>query len=798
MTRRSLLLPAAAGSVFATMFALVQVFEHQTWLLPSIVSIGVAFGIGWAGRRLDVPAVLAPALSLLGMVTTLGLLFHADTTLAGLPTAATLRAIGESLAQAVTDVKVLAAPVLPTDALTLLATAGVFHIALVVDLIVFRARRPVAAGLPLLLLFLIPTAMAEDAAVWPFVLAAAGYLGLLVAEGRDRARSWGRRLTGIDVLDDTADVSHVARVGRRIGTAAIGVALCVPLALPSVGEGLFTGTGGLGGRGGGGNRTARAINPIVDIKGQVHAKEIVEMLRVRTDQPGGAYLRLTSLDRFNGALWDLSEQKADSDNRVGGDRRVPLPREVTAGIPLREARFDIESPGLDSSWLPVPYIPSVVDVDDDGDWRYEDIGLAVFSARRKTEGLSFSVTALQPNPSPDQLRVEAPIPPDIVARYLAVPERTPPLAEQILREVTEGKTTAYDRAYALNEYFFASGGFTYDLEVQPGHSSEALSTFLRNKRGYCEQFAAAMAYLSRLAGIPARLVVGFTPGTQNPDGTWVITNKDAHAWPELYFPSAGWVKFEPTPRNGLERPSYLPAPAQVPDGNDPVPGEDPTASPTPEPSASPTAPPGGRREADENGDVASPPEEALGGPRGGGRSGIPLAPLLVVLALAVLATPTAVAAATRRRRARGAGDHLARTHVAWAGLSDAAEDAGYPLRAADSPRAAARRLVADASLTGEIADEVHRIARAEERARYARSAEPVDGLDAGVRAVRRTLLAALPPARRARAMLFPASSLRRTFAWFRATSERVERVRTAFWRRAGEVVLRRRAATGRA
>ena len=56
-----------------------------------------------------------------------------------------------------------------------------------------------------------------------------------------------------------------------------------------------------------------------------------------------------------------------------------------------------------------------------------------------------------------------------------------------------------------------------------------------------------MALFARLLGIPARVGMGYTAGSQLADGSWVVQTKDAHAWPELYFDGVGWLRFEPTP-----------------------------------------------------------------------------------------------------------------------------------------------------------------------------------------------------------------------------------------------------------
>jgi transglutaminase-like putative cysteine protease len=773
-----MLLPAAVGAVLATMLSLSQVFLHQRWLAPSLVATGVAFGVGWVARRLDVPGVLSPALSVLALVALLGLLFHRDATAFGLPTAATLRAIGESFAQAGRDIKEQAPPADPTAALTLLATSGVFAVAAIVDLVVFRVRRPVAAGLPLLALFLVPTSMADKAATWPFVVASAGYLGLLVAEGRDRARGWGRRLSGIDAFDDVTDVSHVARVGRRIGTAAVGIAICVPIAVPSVGRGIFDGSGAGPFGPGKGSSSATVVNPIVKIRDQLLDEDTRALFTVRTDDP--QYLRLTTLNTFDGAQWQLDQQNARPSHRLSGDHRIPAPGEIS-GITTVERHYELSIGSLKVRWLPLPYVPSTVDAD--GDWRWEATGLAVFSTSDDSEGKHVTATVRLPQPTPDQLRATGPIPAE-VQPFLALPDFNPSLATTVVDTVTKGKATAYDKAVALNDYFYAHGGFTYDLNPAVDTSQDPITTFLENKRGFCEQFAGTMAYLARLAGIPARVVVGFTPGSSESGGALLVTNKDAHAWPELYFPHAGWVRFEPTPRS--ERvivPGYALPPS--------TPNQPTTQDPgTPKPSAQPSAgPTGGPKQLDQ--DVPEPGgDPAAAGRRNAGS--VPLVPLALLVVLLGLALPSTVGALTRRRRRSGAVDHLGRIHAAWASLADAAEDTGHPLHAADSPRAAARRLVTEGSLTGDPAAEVSRLAAAEERARYARSAAPVDGLDASVTVVRRALRASLSPVDRVRSTVLPASSLRRIGGGVRGFGERVERARDALGAWASGLLRRRK------
>jgi transglutaminase-like putative cysteine protease len=96
---------------------------------------------------------------------------------------------------------------------------------------------------------------------------------------------------------------------------------------------------------------------------------------------------------------------------------------------------------------------------------------------------------------------------------------------------------------------------------RPPFGADVLAWFLLDyKRGYCNYSATAEVILLRSAGIPARLVVGFSQGERAPGQRNVLTVKqnDAHAWPEVYFPGIGWVEFEPTTSlEGITRPSGI-------------------------------------------------------------------------------------------------------------------------------------------------------------------------------------------------------------------------------------------------
>jgi transglutaminase-like putative cysteine protease len=138
--------------------------------------------------------------------------------------------------------------------------------------------------------------------------------------------------------------------------------------------------------------------------------------------------------------------------------------------------------------------------------------------------------------------------------YLQVPEKMPLRVRKLAEEITSNFSNDYDRVKAIESYL--QENYRYDLDIPPFPSSrDAVDYFLfESKKGYCEHFASAFVILCREAGIPARLVTGYLATDYNPfTGYYEVKVKDGHAWAEVFFPSYGWIAFDPTP--GFEVPS---------------------------------------------------------------------------------------------------------------------------------------------------------------------------------------------------------------------------------------------------
>lgn len=131
--------------------------------------------------------------------------------------------------------------------------------------------------------------------------------------------------------------------------------------------------------------------------------------------------------------------------------------------------------------------------------------------------------------------------------HLELPDTITERTRQLAAEIVDGHTSLYARAQAIEAYLRQ---YEYDLEVDepPRQIEDVADYFLFDLlRGYCDYYTTAFIVLARLSGLPARFATGFAVGSWDPlDGVWIITEAEAHSWPEVFFPDYGWIPFEPT------------------------------------------------------------------------------------------------------------------------------------------------------------------------------------------------------------------------------------------------------------
>jgi len=368
-----------------------------------------------------------------------------------------------------------------------------------------------------------------------------------------------------------------------------------------------------------------------------------------------------------------------------------------------------------------------------------------------------------------------------------VPDSLPSMVARTAHQVTAGASNAYEQAVKLQDWFAVNGGFRYDTKVQSGSGSAAIVKFLQQKEGFCVHFSFSMAAMARTLGIPARVAVGFTPGTAQADGSVSVGLKDAHAWPELYFEGVGWTRFEPTPSRGTQ-PDYTME--QTPSGEVPdEPSSQPSTSsePTAAPSASDSCAPELRKE---GGCEAAAVPQPGDGSSGGGLS-VSTVTSWSSLALLLLVVPLLPMLWRRRVRARrldGSGgrteqDAADRILAAWHELVDTAWDFGVLPDDSQTSRKAVARIVRLTELDDEARRAGERVAAAVEQVLYAPHPRPVAGVADDVRAVLAGLQAGAGRRERLRALLAPRSAVQVLWAAARRWSTLVDRWGAPRWSR---------------
>ncbi|WP_193473457.1 transglutaminase TgpA family protein [Streptomyces griseomycini] len=748
--------------------ALLPLVDPPLWILQAAFVLAVQSGVGAAARRVPLARALTVAAQALVTLLLLTLLFAREHALAGLiPGPDAFRHFAELLERGGDDVSRYAIPAPLSDGIRLMLIGGVLVIGLLVDTLAVTFRSAAPAGLPLLALYSVAAGLSDDGLAWLwFLLAAAGYLMLLLAEGRDRLSQWGRVFAGAarGPGGEPAGAAAPVRTGRRIGAVALGIALVVPLGLPAMNGGLLdpSGTGVGSGTGSGG--TISAVNPLVSLRDSLNVEEDRQVMSVRSETANVSdlYLRIVSLDDFDGTTWKPSKRSITT---------VPegaFPTPTGLGPDVRRTEVDTTISTADwygQDWLPMPYPPSGVSVG--GEWRYEPVGMTLVGDHgQNTRGLTYEVRSLDVQPTPEQL-ADAPEPPPALEReYTELPDSLPAVVSRTAREVTAGADNAYDQAVALQEYFTLNGGFEYDTEVDIGSGSQAIARFLRDRQGFCVHFSFAMASMARSLGIPARVAVGFAPGTPQLDGTITVGLRDAHAWPELYFEGVGWTRFEPTPSRGSVPPYTVPEAA---DSTLPDPSLPSRAAPS-EPSAAPSESESCSAERRKLGACGSESPQAapLTGDDGPKWSALLVWTLAGLAVLVLPLTPMLWRMRTRAVRlgAHGRSEADAAPHVLalWDELSDTAWDHGIPPDESLTPRKAAARIVRLGHLDQAAAASVHRVADAVEQVLYAPRPRPTAGLTDDVRRVIDSLRSAAGRGTRLRALFAPRSTARVVWA----------------------------------
>ncbi|MBN1172512.1 MAG: DUF4129 domain-containing protein, partial [Micromonosporaceae bacterium] len=762
---------SASVATLLAALPLSTLFERWTWLVNAGLALTALCLVALALRALRLPSWVPTV----GMVVALPVILAREfpsgqELLVLIPSGATLQHFTHLTSTAIVDLRQYSTPAPDRAGFLFLAVFGIAAVAIIIDLLVVVLRQPAVAGLPMLAMYSVPVAIETGSvSLIPFLCGAAGFLWLLATDSIDRIRRFGKRFSGDGQGVDVWAVSPLASAGRRLGIIGLALAVALPLAVPGMTTGLFD-QFGVTGRGAAGG-SATTVNLTAMLSGSLKRDRPFEMVRVQTNDTNPYYLRFAVADQLT--VSGFHERTVTRGRSLSGG--LPTELSAPAGVTQHAHTATVEVLSLDLHYLPVYQQPTRVEQIGKA-WVYEPDSSVIYSAKQTTRKKRYTFDYVRSEYSASALRSGAtlqntePISPD--QTYVPTVDQISTLVDRL----TSGKQTQYDEVMAIFEYFSPDNGFTYATQTEQGASGLDILDFLSNKRGFCVQYSAAMAWLVRQAGHPARVAFGFSRGSGQLGGTMTLTNYNLHAWTEVFFRGIGWVPFDATPASGVPgsvSPAWAPNPS-LPDDEAAAPSTNTAATTPQQTNASAAADPG--HEADRQA-----PQAATARDQG---SDLPRwfvwAGCCLLLVLGFLAVPGWRRRAQRRSRLRFHAPLLAPepdqpapggrpeggeatrrdAHAAWDELLDTMIDYGIPLRDTETPRMTAARLAA-MPLPGTARTGVTTLGRAEEQARYAPRPLPITDLGMALDAVSRGLRSRASRRQRLRVAILPPSVLRR-------------------------------------
>src|SRR6266566_6476606 len=576
---------------------LLPLFTNALWFVIGAGAVIAVAGTGAQTRLRTLPVSVCLAAGVAGLLLYLNLIFEVrHSLLLVIPTPGSLSRLWHLAGTGLHDANRYAPPAPNLPGLLLLAAGGVGITAVLTDLIAVRLRSTALAGLPLLVLFTVPVTMNAShdqlTTAVVFCLSGVGYLAMLSADGRERIRVWGRlvslwrsapryglgfdrdgqpgaprRARGRGIRVPGPDTRALAAAGRRVGLASIVLALCAPLIVPGLHASKLLSSGpGIGGTGGSGGQSLTLPSALNQAVAQLHESQPRTLFTYTTNATqaeqakDAQYFRQYVFDTMGDSGWEVDNYAARSVpvDSISGPQGLTDSSGVQTVRTTVNAGKDFRSPPPQPTFLPLPY--PAIQVTAPGKW-LADPDRMVYSTSDSIAGQSYSVASAVVDPSQVQLETV----PGVVRTAALAPDLALPPAyrtsalKKLAASNSAGQTTEFGKVNALATWL-SGPKFTYTLAAPTLTSAPKLLNFLtKGKSGFCVQYAYAMTVLTRLLGIPARFVVGYTGGTRLKDGSYVVKNIDSHAWTEVYFPSLGWIRFEPTPagQGTANAPDYM-------------------------------------------------------------------------------------------------------------------------------------------------------------------------------------------------------------------------------------------------
>lgn len=701
----------AAIAVLAVAWPLTTLLRENTWIMPAVMMVALVSISGAIMRTLDLPpSLISIGQLLLGLMGISQLYLRPSLWRGVLPTQDTLALIGNLLRQAGTVLQTYAAPAPTTQGVLFLIVSVMTLTAVSVDSMGVTGRAPASAGIPLAAGFLVSVSNSGAAMEpWYFVAVAVPWLIMLAQQSQRVTRAWpsANRMESRGGADVSQAPRHQRGLAQVLGVSALvlavgGAALLPHLPPTFLGEGLARNPDA---RTPGSDSATVAFTESMDPSQDLRNPSRTPVLTYRTDARALAPLRVSATEIFADGRWEATRR--DADNLPTGNDGVLSSAAISDLSP--EVQTTSSSFRAVGNALPAPHLaaPSpMVNLSLPAGVSYG------FDARDDTVALrqsvqEYDVTYLdfpRNAPLPSGIGERPADPADFPDRLLEVDPVSAETVGELSGRVVGEASNSLEKAVLIQNHL-RSGSYRYSLTLAPVAEADAndpIGGFLQTRQGYCVQFATAMVMMARYEGIPARMAVGFLPGSAQTDGTRQVVAADAHTWPELWIDGLGWTRFEPTPgiRSG-QPPAYARSEAESGDEQtvtQPVPASTPTAEPTPDPQP----------------DDRGLWEDMLALLRVLGQALVAL--LVLCLLLAVLPI---VGRRHRHTGLRSATTPEEEIEGQWRLFTRSLQDLSISPPEARSPRAMARHYAGELVLDSASRSRLRRIAAALERVRYA-------------------------------------------------------------------------------
>ena len=515
-----------------------------------LIIVGVASGVlAWATeRRGMLIATLASAAVLLLTVTWLAV---PHSTWFALPTATSVRSLATLATLVGAQAREYTSPAPATPSLLMAGAIAMWAAVFSCYALAFRAQSPLLALVPPLALVVFADSVFHDSIKPVYgVLFLTAALGVLFADSLRRIRAWGPVWSPVAGRERLLSVA--GSNARRVGASALVLAALAPMLVPGFGTTSLLNIAHFG------NDHRIRVSPLVQMGAVLtDPKNDVPFFEVHVPPGQHSYWRMEALDSFDGNTWEA----LPDDGAVAQVQNGTIQIRPETGQSVTQTFTMLHDLGY--SWLVSGgNEPAQITIGHDVFWHPLSSSLTMDGW--PNDGESYTVTSTYANPTPDELRTAGVGPGD--AADLGLPTdpsmAIPASVANTASRWTKGVDGDYAKVLAIMHHLDSSGGFSYDPTVDLQDNSQALAEFLRERKGFCQQFAGLMAVMLRSLSIPARIGLGFAEGTpvSGEPGTYIVNGQDYHSWVEVPFNGYGYVTFDPTPGFPLSTASYATAP----------------------------------------------------------------------------------------------------------------------------------------------------------------------------------------------------------------------------------------------